>query len=153
MKFKMKTMKPNLKTFPHFHFLALILLAAIAALALATTHVFAGEASSKLDAQIVLALKQSRGQPPFDKPTLLQPDIPIKDNAGRVLVDIAGSVSPQLLNQVASGGGQVINGSVTATSLRAMVPLSQLENLAGRADVTSISPSRPTITSGIKAAP
>ena len=107
---------------------------------------------SKLDAQIVLALKQSRGEPPFDKPTSLEPDIPIKD-AGRVLVDMEASVSKELLDQVALVGGQVINGSETATTLRAMVPLSQLETLAGRADVKSISPARLTITSGVKASP
>lgn len=106
----------------------------------------------KLDAQIVLALKKARGEPPFDKPTSLEPDIPIKD-AGRVLVAMEASVSKELLEQVARVGGQVINGSETATSLRAMVPLSQLETLAGRADVKSISPAILTITSGIKASP
>jgi hypothetical protein len=104
----------------------------------------------KLDDQIVLALRQSRGEPPFDKPTSLEPNIPIKD-AGRVLVDMEASVSKELLDQIAIVGGQVINGSATATTLRAMVPLLQLETLAGRADVKSISTARPTITSGIKA--
>jgi hypothetical protein len=104
----------------------------------------------KLDGQIVLALKKSRGEPPFDKPTSLEPDIPVK-HAGRVLVDMEASVSRQLLDQIAFVGGQVINGSETATSLRAMVPLSQLETLASRADVKSISPARPTVRSGVKA--
>ena len=249
MKFKMKTMKPNFKTFPHFHVLARTFLATVAVLALSAAYVFAGVVNvtyttgtevpvssdgftaigktvnftlnyapaagtqlmvvqntgpgiirgtfsnlvqgqtvalsyggipyhfvanyhggqgndlvllwtgevslpaailKKLDPQIVLALKQSRGQPPFDKPTSLEPDIPIKDG-GRVLVDMGASVSPQLLNQVALVGGQVINGSVTATAFRAMVPLLQLETLAGRADVNFISPARPTITSEVKA--
>src|SRR5438132_3054579 len=105
---------------------------------------------NKIDPQIVLALKQSRGEAPFDKPTTLQPDIPIKDAAGHVLVDMEGSVSKDLVNQIALVGGQVINGSVTATTLRAMVPLLQLETLAGRADVKSISVARPTITSVVK---
>jgi len=103
----------------------------------------------KLDDQIVLALKQSRGQPPFDKPTSLEPGIPIKD-AGRVLVDMEASVSKELLDQIAIVGGQVIKGSTTATTLRAMVPLLQLETLAGRADVKSISPARLSITSEVK---
>lgn len=103
----------------------------------------------KLDAQILLALKKSRGEPPFDRATSLEPDIPIQ-HAGRILVDIEASVSGKLLNQIALIGGQVINGSTTATNLRAMVPLSKLESLAGRADVRSISPARPTITSGVK---
>jgi hypothetical protein len=107
----------------------------------------------KLDVQIVLALKKSRGKPPFDKPTSLEPDIPIKDDAGRVLVDIEASVSKELLNRVALVGGQVINGSVTARTFRAMAPLSQLETLAARADVRSISTARPIITSGVEASP
>ena len=106
----------------------------------------------KLDAQIVLALEKSRGEPPFDKPTSLEPDIPIKD-AGRVLVDMEASVSKELLNQIALVGGQVINSSETARTLRAMVPLSQLETLAGRVDVKFISPARLTITSGVEALP
>jgi hypothetical protein len=103
----------------------------------------------KLDGQIVLALKQSRGQPPFDKPTSLEPDIPIKD-AGRVLVDMEAAVSKDLLDQIVIAGGQVISGATTATTLRAMVPLLQLETLAGRADVKSIAPARLSITSEVK---
>jgi hypothetical protein len=114
----------------------------------------AAGAVKKLDAQIILALKKSRGEPPFDKPTglELEPDIPIKD-AGRALVDVEAPASKELLDQIALLGGQVVSGSATATTVRAMVPLSQLETLAGRADVKSISPARPTVTSVIKAAP
>ncbi len=106
-------------------------------------------AKGKLDGQILLALKKSRGQPPFDKPTSLEPDIPIKDG-DRVLVDIEGSVSKALLDQVILSGGTVPNGSTTTTTLRAMVPLSQLEALASRADVKSIVPAKLSVTSQIK---
>jgi hypothetical protein len=106
-------------------------------------------AAAKLDGQIVLALKKSRGQPPFDKPTSLEPDIPIKDG-DRVLVDIEGSVSKALLDHVTLSGGTVPSGSTTTTTLRAMVPLSQLEALASRADVKSIAPATLSVTSQIK---
>jgi hypothetical protein len=106
----------------------------------------------KLDAQIVLALKKSRREPPFDKPTSLQPDIPFQHD-GRVLVDMAASVSKELLNQITLGGGWVNRDFETAASLRAMVPLSQLENLAGRADVKFISPARPIVTSRVEVSP
>ena len=106
-------------------------------------------AMKKLDTQIVLALKQSRGEAPFNKPTSLAPDIPAKID-GRVLVDIRASVSKELLDQLALVGGRIINESVTATTVQALLPLSQLETLAGRADIKSISPARPTITSEIK---
>lgn len=107
-------------------------------------------AKDKLDGQIVLALKKSRGQPPFDKPTSLEPDIPIKDG-DRVLVDIKGSVSKALLDQVTLSGGALPSGSTTTTTLRAMVPLSQLEALAGRADVNFISPAKPAVISKVGA--
>jgi len=99
----------------------------------------------KFDGQIVLALKKSRGQPPFDKPTSLEPDIPIKDG-DRVLVDVDASVSKGLLNQVSLSGGVVVNGSPTTTTFRAMVPLSQLESLASRKDVNFISPAKLSVT-------
>jgi hypothetical protein len=106
-------------------------------------------AAGKLDSQIVLALKKSRAQPPFDKPTSLEPDIPIRDG-DRVLVDIDASVSKGLLDQVALSGGVVVKGSPTATTFRAMVPLSQLEALASRGDVKSIAPAKLSVTSQIK---
>jgi hypothetical protein len=155
---RIKTMKPNIKTFPHLQVLARTLLAALAMLALSTTHTFAegplpAAILKKLDPQIVLALKKSWGQPPFDKPTKLEPDIPVKDDTGRVLVDVEASISTQLLNEVSALGGKVIKGFETATTFRAMVPLLQLETLAGREDIKFISVARPTITSGIKPTP
>ena len=105
-------------------------------------------AAGKLDGQIVLALKKSRGQPPFDKPTSLEPEIPIKDG-DRVLVDVDASVSKGLLDQVALFGGVVVNGPPTAATFRAMVPLSQLEALAGRSDVNFISPAKPAVISRV----
>ena len=107
---------------------------------------------SKLDAQIVLALKKSRGESPFDKPTSMEPNIPIKDGSS-VLVDLDASISKELLDEITLVGGTVVKSPDPANIIRAMVPLSQLETLAGRADVTSISPARPSITSGIKASP
>lgn len=99
----------------------------------------------KLDGQLLLALRKDRGEPPFDKPTTLEPGIPIKD-AGRVLVDIEGSVSKALQDQVILGGGALPDSSASSTVLRAMVPLSQLEPLAIRSDVKSISPAKLSVT-------
>ena len=99
----------------------------------------------KLDGQLLLALRKNRGEPPFDKPTTLQPEIPIKD-AGRVLVDIEGSISKALRDQVILGGGALPDSSASSTVLRAMVLLSQLESLAMRSDVKSISPTKLSVT-------
>jgi len=141
---RIKTMKPNIKTFPHFQVLARTLLAALTVLALTTINMFAsGDSwpSSKLDPQIVLALKQSRGQPPFDKPTSLQPDIPIKD-PGRILVELDATLSKQLLDQIALIGGQVWSSAESNHTICAMVPLAALEGLAVRPDIKSIAPAK-----------
>jgi hypothetical protein len=128
----------------------LYLLAATAAFTLSTAGTFAGEESSnKLDAQIVLALKQSRGQPPFDKPTSLQPDIPIRDGAS-ALVDVHATISADLVTHITLIGGKVAQSPDSAHIIRAMIPLSQLEALSWRADVKSISPAKLSVTSGIK---
>ena len=55
----------------------------------------------KLDAQIVLGLKKSRGEPPYDKAAAAEPDIPIKQG-NRVLVDIDATVSTALLQDIAA---------------------------------------------------
>jgi hypothetical protein len=104
---------------------------------------------NKLDGQLLLALRKSRGQPPFDKPTTLEPAIPIKEGDS-VLVDIAGSVSKGLLDQVTLSGGAVSATSPSSTILRAMVPLSQLEALAARSDVKSIAPAKPSVTTRLE---
>jgi hypothetical protein len=145
-------MKPHFKTFPHFYTLGRALLAAIAVLALWTAQLIAGDQKSavpasilsKLDNHLVLVVKKSRGEPPFDKPTTLEPDV-YKFN-GRVLVEIEGSISRELSDQLASLGGQLVAGWGTTTTFRAWVPFAQLETLAGRADIRFISAARPTIT-------
>ena len=96
---------------------------------------------NKLDAQITLALKQSRGEPPFDKPTTIQPDIPIRDGP-RVLVDLSASVSDDLLKHVETIGGRLAPSPDSAKVVRAMIPLGELEALARRTDITYIAPAR-----------
>lgn len=145
-------MKSDHKIFTIYRVRTLPLLAAIAlsmfSLAYAGGSIPATIAK-KLDAQIVLALKQSRGEPPFDKPTSLYPDIPIMIQ-GRALVDIKATVSSELLDGVALVGGQVVKGSEKATTLQAWVPLQKMEILAARPEVKFISPARPVGTSRIK---
>ena len=103
-------------------------------------------ALTKLDPQLILALKQVRGIAPFDKPTSLRPNIPARDGE-RVLVNVDGSISKDLTDAISLAGGQVVNGFVTGTSARAMVPVSQLESLAARNDVSAISATKLSVTS------
>jgi hypothetical protein len=105
--------------------------------------------AKKLDDQLRLALKQARGQAPFDRAITLQPDIPgnLPDGA---LVDIQSLTSQNLLDQISEAGGKVISGSVTTTTVQAVVPVSQLESLAARDDIKFIAPAKPAIISRLK---
>jgi hypothetical protein len=103
---------------------------------------------TKLDPQLLLALKQIRGIAPFDKPTSLRPNVPIQDG-DRVLVNVAGSISQDLADAIAAAGGQVIDGFATNKSARVLVPVSQLETLAARTDVISISTTKLSVKSKV----
>jgi hypothetical protein len=102
-------------------------------------------AQRKLDSHIVLALKKSRGEPPFDRPTSLDPDLKIAAD-GRVLADLHAQVSRPLLALIEATGGQVVNSFEAAHSIRAWVPLTQMEALASRSDVQFISPAAEATT-------
>ncbi len=141
-------MKPHFKTFPHFHVLARALLAAIGLFAFSTAEITASDEKSvsaatmnKCDEQLVLVVRKSRGE-------TVQPDV--YQFGGRVLVEIQGTISRELSDQIASLGGQLVTGWGTATTFRAWVPFAQLETLAARADIKSISAARPTITHRLK---
>jgi hypothetical protein len=151
----MNNMKPYLETPFRFH--GRTFLAALAVLALSAAQLSAGDAKSavpaailgKLDSHLTLVVKKSRGESPFDKPTSLQPDV--FQSGGRVLVDIDGSISRELSEYIASLGGQLVPGWGTATNFRAWVPFAQVETLAGRGDIKSVSAARPTVTRRLKA--
>jgi hypothetical protein len=148
-------MKPHSKR--PFLNLGPTLVAALAVLALSVAQLSAGDAKSavpasilgKLDSHLTLVVKKNRGEAPFDKPTAPQPDVFQFD--GRVLVEIEGSISKGLSDYIGSLGGQLITGWGTATNFRAWVPFAQVEVLAARADIKSVSAARPTVTRRLKA--
>jgi len=149
----METMKPHSKT--PFHALTRIFLAAVAVLAVWTAQTTASGREpvpaavlNKLDSQLVLVVKKSRAEAPFDTATTLEPDV--YKFRGRVLVEIEGVFSRELSDQIASLGGQVVNDWGTTTKFRVWVPFAQLETLAARADIRSLSAARPTITHRLK---
>ena len=96
-------------------------------------------ARTKLDSHIVLALKKSRGEPPFDKPTRLDPDLVIEAD-GQVVVDITATVTKGLLAEIEACGGKVLNSFEAMHAIRARAPLSRLEALAARPDIQFIAP-------------
>src|SRR6266850_4145287 len=87
-------------------------------------------AQKKMDSQLIYALRLQLGQPIARGVTNLrlltrtEPD-------GRHLVDIEANVTPALLDAIAQAGGQVMNSSPRFGEVRARLPLSQIEGIAG----------------------
>ena len=106
----------------------------------------------KLDPQIALALKQSRGELPTAGPGAVMPNIPIRD-ATRMLVDVSVPVTQNVLDHFKAIGAQVSASSVLRHTVRAMVPITEIDGLAAREDVQAITPATLSDSSTINAAP
>ena len=94
-------------------------------------------AQRKMDSHLIHAAKRHRGEPFVAAVPDLELDLKLEPD-GRVLVDITGTASPQLLALVAQGGGQVVSSLPQFHAVRALAALGQLESLAASNDVTSL---------------
>ena len=93
----------------------------------------------KIDSQLLYADKMQRGLPvaagvPTQRVNLQT------DSQNRVLVDITATVTDALLNFITNQGGQVINDFPQYKSIRASLPLAQMEALTARNDVQFVQP-------------
>ena len=94
-------------------------------------------AQRKLDSNLVLAIKRTRHEAPFDRPIALEPSVKVRAD-GRIVVDLKAEVTSALLEEIEQHGGDVLHSFAAAREVRALVPLMQLETLAERADVKFI---------------
>ena len=104
------------------------------------------QTQQKMDTQLVYELKMDRGQAIADGIRALDTDVPVTDE-GKAVVDITAAVSDGLVNQLQSNGADII--SVQEGSVRASVPLGNLESIAALPDVKFVQPKQDSMTSGI----
>ena len=93
----------------------------------------------KIDTQLLYADKMSRGVPIAEGVPTQRVDLD-KDDAGRVLVDIKADVTDALLRYIETLGGKVINDFPQYQAIRASIPLTNIELLAGRTEITFLGP-------------
>ena len=93
-------------------------------------------AQSKMESQLIHAMKSSRGQSFAPKAKNLRPDVTLQPDR-RVQVDIRATVTPRLVAQI-KRGGEVINSFPQFRAIRAVVTLEQMERLAGLPEVSFI---------------
>jgi subtilisin family serine protease len=98
------------------------------------------EAQRKLASQLVYAWKESLGQQLTTSIDVLPSLASLDTTAYGVLVDLRASVSTTLLEMIEQAGGNIITASPADQSIRARIPLDQVESLASLGDVQFIRP-------------
>jgi uncharacterized repeat protein (TIGR01451 family) len=102
-------------------------------------------AQQKMDSQLIYALKESLKQVIAPGVTNLLVDVH-PDAKGRVEVDLTATVTQGLLDFIQNSGGTIISSVPVFNAVRALVPLSLTETLAGRADVRFVRAAVPYLT-------
>ena len=102
-------------------------------------------AQKKMSSVLLQAFRESRGQK-------MAPGVPLEaaniktDDSGLVLVDITADVSDALLANIQTLGGQIVFPSAEYNAIRARVPLTSVETIAGYPEVTFIRTAIPAKT-------
>jgi hypothetical protein len=103
-------------------------------------------AERKIDSQLIYELKMRRGEWIADRVPAVETDVEYND-AGKVVVDIKAEVSDGLLGQLRAGGAEILDTVAGAQSIRASVPLDNVEAIAGLPGVSYIQPKQEAVTS------
>ncbi|HLG16158.1 MAG TPA: S8 family serine peptidase [Blastocatellia bacterium] len=103
-------------------------------------------AQQRIDSQLLYAMRQRRGERVADSVETLSVDVNV-DAAGKTVVDISGRTHGPLVEEIEALGGEVISVFPLYDSMRARVPLDQLETIAESPQVRFIQPKQEAITS------
>lgn len=96
-------------------------------------------AQLKMDSQLIYAGRMERGLAVAEGVAAQRVDLD-RDEESRVLVDIRATVSPDLLEAIRVAGGNVASSFPEYRAIRATLPLSVVEGLAARPDVSFVEP-------------
>lgn len=100
-------------------------------------------AERKLDSQLLIAIKQARGESTVGYGTTSLVKL---DAQGNTVVDISADVTPALLAALERLGGKVLSKLEEYHTVRARFPLAKLEMLAALNDVRFIMPAAEALT-------
>jgi hypothetical protein len=102
-------------------------------------------AQRKIDSNVLYTIRMLRGEPAAPGAPYLYTGVDLDEN-DNVVVDITARVTDQLLQQLNSTGALVLYSNADLRSIRAIVPPSQIENIAASPDVIFISPKQESMT-------
>ncbi|MET0623241.1 MAG: S8 family serine peptidase, partial [Pyrinomonadaceae bacterium] len=103
-------------------------------------------AERKIDSQLIYELKMQRGEWIADRVRAVETDVEYNDD-GKVVVDIKADVSAGLLGQLRAGGAEILDTVAEGQSIRASVPLDNVEAIAGLPGVRFVQPKQEAVTS------
>ncbi len=106
------------------------------------------ETERKMDSQLIYEAKMDRGEVIADGIRRLDTDVQYTYD-GRPVVDITANVSGKLLAQLSDNGAEILEKVPEKNSVRAAVPVENLEAIAALPDVKFIQPRQDAMTSGI----
>lgn len=95
-------------------------------------------AQQKMDSNLIYAHRKLRTGAASRAAPHMQPDVKFQAD-GRVLVDITATVSEALLAFIRQNGGEVTSSFPQYEAIRALVPLTAIEAIAGQPDVRFVS--------------
>lgn len=96
-------------------------------------------AQLKMDSQLVYAIREKRNGLAIAEAPNLRAQVKF-DAHNKILVDIEGHITPELLTLVDALGGKVVNSHPESNALRTSMTLPALETLAARPEVKFIQP-------------
>jgi hypothetical protein len=104
-------------------------------------------AQRRIDSNVLYTIRMLAGKPAAPGVPYLYTGVDLDEN-NNIVVDIVAHVSDQLLGQLRSAGAQILSSNSEFRSIRAIVPPSQLENIAASPDVIFIWPKQEFLTNG-----
>jgi subtilisin family serine protease len=101
----------------------------------------------KIDSNLLYTMRMMNGKSAAPGVPFVSTGIDLDQN-GNMVVDITANVTDTLLQQLSTSGALVLYSNANFRSIRAMVPPSQLENIAASQDVIFIGPKVGSVTAG-----
>lgn len=98
-------------------------------------------AQLKMDSQLIYGTREKLGGKAHPAAAKMRAALK-PESDGRVKVDIQGPVTPGLMGAILSAGGTIITSSVGQNFLQAILPVENIEALAGRSEVVFIRPAQ-----------
>ena len=109
-------------------------------------------AQRKMSSDLIYENRMRRGEAITPAVPALRTGVAVSPD-GSVLVDLSADVTDALVNAITAVGGTVVSRVAQFDSLRARLPMVEVETIAGRPDVSFVAPAEPFTTNATVADP